>query len=209
MNTKSALTYGPAFVGAGVWAFARFPDQLAWAAGAYGKAFGAISAFYEDWTRVEGYGEALHEALKELRNPPATALDLATGTGYVARTIARRYPTAQVTGVDITPEMLGIAQHQSVAEGLEVTFSEADSSDLPFEDDSFDLVVIQNSLVYPEEMVRVTAPGGRAIVVFSFAGPWVKLAWPALADRFTNGGADQTWGHRAGAGYYGVAWCSK
>jgi len=202
---RAALKYGPAIVGAGVWGFARHPEKLGWAAGGYAKAFGLLSAVYEEWTKVEGYGEALDAALEEVRNPPATALDLATGTGYAAGEVRRRFPSARITGVDISEEMVAIASHQAMADGSDSVFQVADSQDLPFEDGGFDLVTIQNSIVWPEEMMRVTAPGGRAVVVYSFGGPWVKLAWKSLAERFEKAGAEYTWGDVAGCGFYGVA----
>lgn len=203
--TKQALAYAPAFVGAGVWAFAKFPEQLGFAADVYGRAFGIVSALYEDWTHVEGYGDALDEAIGEIRNPPLKVLDLATGTGFVARRLARRFPDAEVFGIDVTAQMIAIAQHQAVADGVQVRFDSGDSADIPFPDDEFDLVTVQNSIVYPDEMMRVTKPGGRAVIVFSFAGPWVKVAWPALQKRFEEAGAEYIWGRRAGSGFYGVA----
>lgn len=202
---RAALKYGPAIVGAGVWGFARYPEKLTWAADGYAKAFGLLSAVYEEWTKVEAYGEALDAALEEVRIPPTSALDLATGTGYVAGQVKRRFPNAAVTGVDLAEEMVAIASHQAMADNSDSKFEVADSADLPFADASFDLVTLQNSIVYPEEMMRVTAPSGRAIVVYSFGGPWVKLAWKALAERFEAAGAEYTWGDVAGCGFYGVA----
>lgn len=202
---KPALTYLPAFVGAAVWGFARHPDKLTWASDLYGRSFGTIAGLYEEWTKLEGYGEPLDAALEELRTIPRTILDLATGTGYVARLLKRKFPEAEVTGTDISEEMVGVAQHNALGEGLQIGFERADGKDLPFADGRFDLVVLQNSIVYPEEMMRVVAPGGRALIAYSFAGPWVKLAWPALASKLEDAGAEHTWGDTRGMGFFGVA----
>lgn len=202
---SQALKFGPAFVGAAVWGFAKYPDQLSWASELYSRSFGTIAALYEDWTRLKGYGEPLEAGLEEIRKVPATILDVATGTGYAARILKHRFPHADVTGVDVSDEMLGVAQHASVSDGLDIAFEVADSKDLPFADGSFDLVVLMNSIVYPEELMRVTAPGGRALIAYSFAGPWVSMAFSALSTRLADAGAEHVWGETAGMGFYGVA----
>lgn len=203
--TKKALTYGPAFVGAGVWLLARFPEQLKWAAEGYARSFGAIATLYDEWTTVDGYGDAFDEAIDETRATPKRILDIATGTGFAARKLARKFPDAEVVGVDISEEMIGVAQHQVVAEDLNIRFEVMDSRQLDFADGSFDLVTILNSIACPEEMLRVLKPSGRAVVAYSFAGPWVGMAWPALQLRFEAAGAEYVWNSRAGSGFYGVA----
>jgi SAM-dependent methyltransferase len=202
---KAALTYGPAFVAPGMWAWAKFPEQLRWASDLYGKAFGYLAAFYDTWTEVEGYGDAFEEALLEIRGVPKKMLDVATGTGYVARRLKRLYPAAEVSGIDISGEMVGVAQHDAVADAVIVDFKVGDAADLPYPDNDFDLVILQNSIPYVEEMMRVLRPGGRALFVISIGGPWISLAWPALAEKFEVAGAESVWGRRAGPGFFGVA----
>nr|HMQ56640.1 methyltransferase domain-containing protein [Anaerolineae bacterium] len=90
-------------------------------------------------------------------------LDVACGTGILARTIAERVgPTGSVVGLDINKGMLAVAQQQ--APGIEWRHGLAEA--LPFDDDSFDAVVSQFALMFFEnkdaalsEMVRVLRPG--------------------------------------------------
>lgn len=92
-------------------------------------------------------------------------LDVACGTGVVAREAAGRVAVAeQVTGVDINEGMLAVAR------GLrpEIDWQLGDATDLPFGDASFDVVTCQFSLMYfsdrltaLQEMMRVLRPGGR------------------------------------------------
>lgn len=199
-----ALTYGPAFMAPGLWAWAKFPEQLQWASELYGKAFGYLAAFYDTWTEVEGYGDAFGEALLEIRKPPSRILDVAAGTGYIARSLKRLFPSAEVSGVDISPEMIAVAKHDAIADGVDVEFRVADAANLPFPDNYFDLVATQNSIPYVEEIMRVLTAGGRAIFIVSIGGPWVSLAWPALAKRFEAAGAENVWGRLAGPGFFGV-----
>lgn len=202
---QALLTYGPAFMAPALWGFASFPERLGWTTGVSARIFALLSAFYDDWTRVDGYGEALEQALMDLRGNPHRILDLATGTGYAALRLKEKYPSADIVGVDVSPEMAGIAEHNAAVTGLDVAFQVADTADLPFDDGSFDLVVQQNAFPFPDEMLRVVRPGGKALVVYSFGGPWVSLAWPAVERRLTRAGAAHVNGKRAGLGFYGVA----
>src|SRR4051812_3314895 len=66
-------------------------------------------------------------------------LDLATGTGWTSRVVARR--GAVVTGVDIATALLEAAERQAAAEQLPIRYVEGDAERLPFEDASFDAIV--------------------------------------------------------------------
>ena len=95
----------------------------------------------------------------------ARVLDLACGTGNTAIPLARR--GAQVTGVDIAPNLLAQARERAAAEGLKITFEEGDAEELSYSDASFDAVVSmfgamfapQHELV-AKECARVLKPGG-------------------------------------------------
>ena len=101
-------------------------------------------------------------------------LDLAAGTGASAVALARS--GADVVAADFSPGMIaeGRRRHGHV-EGVE--FRQADATDLPFDDDSFDTVTISYGLRNVNEpkkalaeMLRVTKPGGR-LVVSEFSTP--------------------------------------
>ena len=65
-------------------------------------------------------------------------LDLGTGTGSLARGFARR--GAQVTALDIAPEMLRAAAELAAAEGLEIDFCEGPAEATGLPDGAFDAV---------------------------------------------------------------------
>ncbi|GAA1160002.1 class I SAM-dependent methyltransferase [Ornithinicoccus hortensis] len=110
--------------------------------------------------------------LVELAGPRPTdrLLDVAGGTGLVARAFAPHVES--VTVVDITVPMLEAGRAAAAAEGLDnVSYLEGDATDLPFGDGSFGAVVTRFSLHHvpePErvldEIVRVTAAGGWILV---------------------------------------------
>jgi SAM-dependent methyltransferase len=129
-------------------------QQAAWSAGDY-SAVG---------TRLLPTAEALCEAV-DLR-AGERVLDVACGNGNAALAAARRFCT--VTGVDYVPALLERARERARAEGLEVTFLEADAQALPFPDDSFDVVLSTCGAMFApdqeqtaSEMLRVCRPGGR------------------------------------------------
>jgi SAM-dependent methyltransferase len=114
------------------------------------------------------------------------ALDVGTGAGALAFALAPL--VREVVGVDRVPELLALAEERTVLYG-NVSFVEGDAARLPFEDASFDLTGTLRTLHHvprPElvlaEMVRVTRPGGRMLVVDQIA-PVDPLAAIAV-DRF-------------------------
>ena len=94
-------------------------------------------------------------------------LDVACGNGNTA--ITARRMSANVTGIDITAELLELAVEEAkIAQVEGITWKEGDAQNLPFEDESFDVVLStfghmfapQAELV-AKEMIRVTKRGGR------------------------------------------------
>jgi ubiquinone/menaquinone biosynthesis C-methylase UbiE len=124
--------------------------------------------------------QALQAALDQVGGP-ARILEIGTGTGSGAAILKARFPEAEVTGVDLSPEMVRIAQ----AKVAGVTFEPADASRLPFGDASFDLVAQNNVPVYFNELARVTAPSGRILITSTF-GPATPYYTPhnVLRRRF-------------------------
>lgn len=110
---------------------------------------------------------ALLRALDDV-DPPVRALDLGTGTGAAAKAVAERFPTAEITGVDLSPGMLQEAERR-VPDDLaaRVRFSVGDASALPFPAAAFGLVTLMNMIPFFDELARVTAPGGTVVVSFS------------------------------------------
>jgi ubiquinone/menaquinone biosynthesis C-methylase UbiE len=68
-------------------------------------------------------------------------LDVGCGTGVVAITAARK--GADVTGLDLTPELLARARENATITGLIITWKEGDVESLPFAESSFDVVLSQ------------------------------------------------------------------
>ncbi len=142
--------------------------------------------------RVKNYAEALlgrgkvkkvyrplvERALLELSregfcSKPRRILDLGTGPGFLAIELAKRFPQAQVVGVDLSPDMLDYARSQRGSKSLtNLDFKLGDAQDIPFEDGFFDLVVSHGMIkCVPDisralgEVYRVLAGGGLALIL--------------------------------------------
>ena len=68
-------------------------------------------------------------ALDAAATQPSAVLDLACGTGDFAAEVRRRWPKAEIIGVDLTPEMLAIARTKFGA-AESIRFVEGDAQDL-------------------------------------------------------------------------------
>lgn len=121
--------------------------------------------------------------------------------------LARRFPQAAVSAVDISDAMVRQAQEKAPAEVRDrLHFAVADAGSLPFEAESFDLVCQLNLPLYASEIVRVLAPGGHVVVASSF-GPRTPYYTPdrILRRRFERLGLQPLPGAGAGEGTYFLA----
>jgi ubiquinone/menaquinone biosynthesis C-methylase UbiE len=110
-----------------------------------------------------------------------STLEVAIGTGLNLP----HYPTeVRLTGLDLTPEMLAVAQARAKQIGRRVAMMEGDAHDLPFADETFETVVCTYSLCsVPDvalaiaEMKRVLQPGGRLILVDHTRSTFIPIFW--------------------------------
>ena len=126
--------------------------------------------------------------------PDARVLDVATGTGLVARALKRRYG-CRVVGLDQSDDMLSRARPLVGSVYEDVVRGEAER--LPFEDGSFDALTFTYLLRYVDdpaatmrELARVVRPGGRVAMLEFFVPPrpvlypawwlYTRLGLPAL-----------------------------
>jgi ubiquinone/menaquinone biosynthesis methyltransferase len=134
--------------------------------------FATIADRYDFITVALSYGQdrAWKRRLVTLAQPVAgrRALDLATGTGDIAFSLASS--GARVIGLDITHRMIELAAGKARERGGSCSFLVGDMLALPFPDRSFDLVTtgyglrnVPDLAAAIEEMARVLTPGGLAL----------------------------------------------
>jgi ubiquinone/menaquinone biosynthesis C-methylase UbiE len=155
-----------------------------------------------------GIADSLEHAVMRLNpRPGEKVLDLATGTGWTSRLVARRGAT--VTGVDIATGLLDAAERQASADGLSIRYLQGDAEDLPFEDGSFDAVISTVGVMFasrPEaaarELARVCRSGGRVALttwtsdgnvfkMFMVMKPYMATASPAPPSPFEWGNTER------------------
>jgi ubiquinone/menaquinone biosynthesis C-methylase UbiE len=97
--------------------------------------------------------------------PGMRVLDVAAGTGNAS--IPAAQAGADVTASDLPPELLEAGRLRAEAAGVELAWVEADAERLPFEDESFDVVISAIGAMFAphhqqtaDELVRVCRPGG-------------------------------------------------
>ncbi len=131
------------------------------------------------------------ETLIQRLDPPlgTRLLDVACGTGIVARVAAARLRDGgTVVGIDMNPAMIEVARSASAGEGLAIEWFVGNAGELPFPDDSFDIVTIQQALqFFPDqpaalrECLRVLAPGGSIA-----AEVWSSLEKQGIQRAYTE-----------------------
>ncbi len=80
-------------------------------------------------------------------------LDVATGTGYVALTVAKDLPDGEVTGIDFSEGMLAEAMRNKQEQGIHnVTFVEMDMQAIDYQDKYFDAAISAFSIFFVDDM---------------------------------------------------------
>lgn len=104
---------------------------------------------------------------------PKSVVDVGCGIGGSSRHIAKKYD-CQAQGITLSPYQANRGNELAQQQGLagQTTFQVADALDMPFDDDSFDLVWslesgehMPDKEIFVNELFRVAAPGGRLIIV--------------------------------------------
>ena len=134
--------------------------------------------------QIAPVGEALLEVLDA--RPGDQVLDIASGTGEPALTLARRQPHVQITGVDAAEGMVRVAQKKVGVERLSnIAFTAMPAERLDYGDNAFDKILCRFGVMLFQdppracrEMHRVLKRGGRfALAVWSTPETMTTMNW--------------------------------
>lgn len=144
--------------------------------------FDSIAPKYDFLNRVlsmgidQGWRKKAINSLKEVN--PKQILDVATGTADLAIAALKLNPD-HITGIDISNQMLNVGRDKIKAKNIsdKITLTQADSANLPFEDNKFDAITVAFGVRNFEflqqginQMYRVTSKGGK-LAVLEFSNP--------------------------------------
>jgi demethylmenaquinone methyltransferase/2-methoxy-6-polyprenyl-1,4-benzoquinol methylase len=149
--------------------------------------FHSVAAKYDVMNDVMSAG--LHRVWKAFTigragiRPGMRVLDIAGGTGDLARAMAKRTgPSGEVWLTDINESMLGVGRDRLLNEGFAIPTAIADAEHLPFPDGHFDRVTVAfglRNMTHKDralaEMRRVLKTGGK-LFVLEFSRVWKPLA---------------------------------
>lgn len=135
--------------------------------------FADVDAEERDHRRVEQYPMDLYSFMIDLidnrRLVDSTILDVGSGRGGGANFLAETFRPRKIVGLDLSAEATAFSRRNYQTASLE--FIQGDALNLPFEDESFDIVInVESSHCYPDmseflsEVYRVLKPGGHFLL---------------------------------------------
>jgi ubiquinone/menaquinone biosynthesis C-methylase UbiE len=133
---------------------------------------------YEPWVR--------QSLIEGIRTQPRQILDLGCGTGSMTVMLKQAFPGALVTGLDLSPYMLAVAEDRAQQAGLDIKWVHGTAELTQFEPGSFDLITA--SLLFHEtppattqtilaESYRLLSPGGQILILDGNQRTLRNLEW--------------------------------
>ena len=143
------------------------------------KFAGSIPQFYEQYlVPLIFHPYAADLASRVARRKPSRVLEIAAGTGVVTRQLATALPPdAAIVASDLNQPMLDHAAAVGTARPVE--WRQADAMQLPFADESFDVVVCQFGVMFFPDKARAFAEARR---VLRPGGVFVFNVWDAIEE---------------------------
>ena len=129
--------------------------------------------FQRNRKNIERVGKRLAELLKTIGFTGGTILDVGCGFASVPIEIAKTFPDAQITGIDLGEPLLDIGRTLIKKEKLEkqIVLLNGDAEDLHYEYNAFDVVInsfllhiVKDPIKMLDEIERVTKPEGIILI---------------------------------------------
>jgi ubiquinone/menaquinone biosynthesis C-methylase UbiE len=112
------------------------------------------------------------------RTRPKNLLEIASGTGILTPKLRQAFPNTRIVATDLNPAMLEFAQRKFTS-GEDVTWQEADASELPFSSDAFDTVVCQFGLMFVPDKQAAMREAHR---VLNRGGVFLFNVWDSMGS---------------------------
>jgi ubiquinone/menaquinone biosynthesis C-methylase UbiE len=171
----------------------------------------------QHWKMALGFGEEYAKKLAADGFQRGRILDVGCGFGATNLVLAKRFVDSQVVGIDLSEPLLRLAREAAQAAhlGERVRFEAADVQQIPYEDDSFDVVLnvymvhlVEEPIKMLNELERVLVPGGHLFVA-DLRRSWLGLLEEEIRSGLTSGEARDLFRHskvRTGKFSWGMLW---
>jgi ubiquinone/menaquinone biosynthesis C-methylase UbiE len=135
---------------------------------------------------AEGLGREYARKLRALGFHKGRVIDVGCGFGATNIVLGQAFPESEVVGIDLSGPLLRLAEQRAEAAGLgeRVRFVKADVQQIPYDDDSFDVVINANMVHLVadpvrmlDEIERVLTPAGHLFIVD------LRRSWLALVEK--------------------------
>lgn len=157
--------------------------------------FNKHASEYEQAAKIQNeIGQRLFERLDYLKINPRYILDLGCGTGLFSLQLKKKYPQAEIIGLDLAQNMLLEAKKKQGWWRNKWPLINGDMTRLPFASGSFDLIFANQTIHWAQSLEQVFGELNRvmnnqACLMFSTLGPdtfkELKQAW-SIADSYAH-----------------------
>lgn len=161
-------------------------------------------------SRLSSFNELVNESFLSFLDlaGATTILEVGSGLGVLTREVARRFPDAQVTGIELAESQLAQAKVHSLPN---LEFVQGNATQLPFDEAIFEFVYcrwvlehLSNPTAALTEILRVLKPGGRFFIDevdvssqrYDPRAPAFDLAWQAVTRLQEKLGGDNLFGSK-------------
>lgn len=131
------------------------------------RIFDSMASQWDSYNSDPGRLDPLYTAIDRLPEKPSRTLDLGCGNGTVPIWLSERFPDAWTFGIDISAQMIREATAKASAAGSAARFAVATNEASGYDDGEFDLVTLVNVPPPFDEVNRLLAVGGHAVIVYT------------------------------------------
>lgn len=137
------------------------------------QAYDFIVEDYDDYMKRTNHTNAQRRIIELLKSEiDGEVIDIGTGTGIIAITVAKKIPNSRVTGIDLSEKMIEGAKSNAEENRVSVDFLVNDAEQINFPDKKFDIVMcclgmlwFVNKEMVLKEMMRICKNSGKIILI--------------------------------------------
>ena len=142
---------------------------------------------------TEKFGHEYAKKLTSRKFKPGKIIDVGCGAGGTALVLAKKFPDCEVVGIDLSELLLKIAEKsvQAAKLGERVKFEKADVQQIPYPDNSFEVVInlnmvhlVEDPIKMLNEMERILKPEGFLFIA-DLKRSWLGIIEKEIKSSFT------------------------